>query len=134
MEYTFDLVLKGIYVHFTFRDVVNLQADRFAMGSPLGPVLAWKFMVGTVYHILSMLNSFHPNTQFTYETEYSFKLAFVHVMLCRDEENVVTTAYRKVTNADVYLNWNLFASHSWKWRTLKILTQRAYMICSTTEL
>ena len=71
-------------------------------------------MVGTVYHILSMLNSFHPNTQFTYETEYSFKLAFVHVMLCRDGENVVTTAYRKVTNADLYLNCNLFASHSWK--------------------
>ena len=134
MEYTIDLVLKGIYVHFTFRDVVYLQADRFAMGSPLGLVLAWKFMVGTVYHILSMLNSFHPNTQFTYETEYSFKLAFVHVMLCRDGENVVTTAYRKVTNADVYLNCNLFASHSWKWRTLKTLTQRAYMICSTTEL
>ena len=55
-------------------------------------------------------------------------------MLCRDGENIVTTVYRKVTNADVYLNWNSFASHSWKRETLKALTQRAYMICSTTEL
>ena len=55
-------------------------------------------------------------------------------MLCRDVENIVTTAYRKVTNADVYLNWNSFASYSWLRGTLKTLTQRAYMICSTTEL
>ena len=54
-------------------------------------------------------------------------------MLCRDGENIVTTVYRKVTNADVYLNWNLFCPHSWKRGTLKTLTQRAYMICSTTE-
>ena len=79
-------------------------------------------MVGTVYHILSMLNSFHPNTQFTYETEYNLKLAFLDVMLS------------KVTNADVCLNWNLFAPHSWRRGTLKTLTQRAYMICLTTEL
>ena len=69
---------------------------------------------GTVDHILSMLNNFHPNTQFTYETKYSFKLAFLDVMLCRHGENIVTTAYRKLTNTDVYPNWNLFASHSWK--------------------
>ena len=134
------------------------------MGSPLGPVLAGMFMVnlerslvplltaersfwkrylddtitfvktGTVDHILSVLNNFHPNIQFTYETEYNFKLGFLDVMLCRDGENIVTTVYRKVTNADVYLNWNSFAPHSWKRGTLKTLTQRAYMICSTTEL
>ena len=42
-------------------------------------------------------------------------------MLCRDGENIVTTAYRKVTNAYVYLNWNSFAPHSWKRWTLKTL-------------
>ena len=55
-------------------------------------------------------------------------------MLCRDVENIVATAYRKVTNADVYLNWNSFASYSWLREILKTPTQRAYMICSTTEL
>ena len=73
------------------------------MGSPMRPVLAGMFMVnlerslvplltaehsfwkrylddtitfvkaGTVDHILSMLNNFHPNIQFTYETKYNFK-------------------------------------------------------------
>ena len=53
-----------------------------------------------------MLINFHPNIQFTYETEYNFKLAFLDNMLCRDGENIFTTVYRKVANADVYLNWN----------------------------
>ena len=73
------------------------------MGSPLGPVLAGMFMFNlerplvplltaersfwkrylddtitfvktrTVGHILSVLNNFHPNIQFTYETKYNFK-------------------------------------------------------------
>ena len=76
---------------FRFRDVVYLQRDGVAMGSPLGPLLAGIFMVdlerslvplltaelsfwkryvddiitfakiGRVNHVLSMLNNFHPN-------------------------------------------------------------------------
>ena len=41
---------------------------------------------GTVDHIFSMLNNFHPNIQFTYETEYNFKLAFLDVMLLEMEK------------------------------------------------
>ena len=41
---------------------------------------------------------------------------------------------QKVTNTDVYLNWNSFAPGSWKQGTLKTLTQCTYMICSITEL
>ena len=90
--------------------------------------------IGTVHHILSTLNNVHPNIQFPYETEYNFKLVLLDILPCRDEENIVTTVYQKPTNADVYLNWNLFAPYSSKRGTLKTLTQRAYMICSTIEL
>ena len=69
LKYTIDLVLKRIFdnheistsvtrnemrkilllctknVHFTFRDVVYLQTDGGAIGSPLGLVLAGTFMV-----------------------------------------------------------------------------------------
>ena len=45
--------------------------------------------IGAVDHVLSMLNTFHPNIQFTYETEHNVKLAFLVVMLCRDGENIV---------------------------------------------
>ena len=119
------LLLCTKNVHFTSGDLVYLQTDGVAMGSPLGPVLAGILMVdlersvvplvtaelsfwrryvddtitfvkiGTVDHILSMLNNFDPNIQFTYETEYNFKLAFLDVMLYRDGENAVTTVYRK---------------------------------------
>ena len=119
------LLLCTKNVHFTSGDLVYLQTDGVAMGSPLGPVLAgilmvdlerslvplvtaelsfWKryvddtitfVKIGTVDHILSMLNNFDPNIQFTYETEHNFKLAFLDVMLYRDGENAVTTVYRK---------------------------------------
>ena len=82
-------------VHFIFDNQVHQQNDRVVMGSPLGPVLAgilmveletriaptlgnmvlnWKkFVDGTIGYvkngsidiILSKLNSFHPNLQFT---------------------------------------------------------------------
>ena len=100
------LLLCTKTVHLTFRGVIYLQTDGVAMGSPLEPVLAGIFMVDlerslvplltaelsfwkryvddtitfvkieTVDHILSMLNNFHPNIRFTYETECNFKLAF----------------------------------------------------------
>ena len=58
-----------------------------------------------------MLNDSHPNIQFRYGTEYSFKLAFLDVMVWRDGANIVTTICRIVINADVY--FNSFAPHSW---------------------
>ena len=35
------LVLGTKSVHFTFRDVVYLQTDRVAIGSPLGASIDW---------------------------------------------------------------------------------------------
>ena len=55
-------------------------------------------------------------------------------MLCRNGESIVTAVYQRVTNTDAYLNWNSFAPHRLKRGTLKTLTQRAYIICSTTKL
>ena len=78
---------------------------------------------------LKGLNNFHHNIQFTYETEYNFKLAFLDVMRCKERENIVVTVCQKVTNLDVNLNWNSSAPHGWKRRgTLRALIQRAYMI------
>ena len=158
------LLLCTKNVHFTFRDVAYLQTNGIGMGSPLGHVLAGIFMgdlkrylvplltaelsfwnryvdgaitvvkIGRVDHILSMLNNFHPHIRFPYETQCNFKLTFLDVMLCKDGENIVTEVYRKVTNADMYLNWNSFSSHSWKRGTLKTLAQRAYVMCSTRKL
>ena len=112
-------------VHFTFRDVIYLQTDRVAMGSPLKLVLVgisivnlerslvglltaeprfWKryvddtitfVKIGTVDHILSMLNNFHLISSSYMRQNKKNKLAFLDVMLCRDGKDIVTTVYRK---------------------------------------
>ena len=150
--------------HFTCRDTAYLQIDGMSMCSPLGPTLVKMFIVhlerslvpllaaelsiwkqyvddtitfinfGTVDQTFFMLNNFYCNIQLTFETENDLKLAFLIVMICWDGENIAATVYQKVTNVDVYLNWHSLALDSWSWRTLKLLTLRAYIICSTTEL
>ena len=143
---------------------IYLQIDGLAMGSPLAPVLAGIFMVElerslvpklsnyikfwkrfvddtfifanseAVDHILTVLNSFDPNIQFTYETEENSELPFLDVMLCRKDNKLVCSVYRKSTNNDIYMNWHPFAPKTWKTRTLKILIKRAILISSTEQL
>ena len=100
-------------VHYTFDNQVYQQNNEVAMESPLGPVLAGIFMVelekriiptlgnmvlnkkrfveDTIGYfkngridILSKLNSFHPNIQFTYEIQKENKLPFLVVLLIRN--------------------------------------------------
>ena len=121
-------------VQFAFNGDIYLQTHRVLMDSPLGPVLAGIFMVclewslvpvlkdqlsfwkwyvhNTITFIkiwsaeyaLLILNSFHPNIEFTYETEVNSKLTFLDILLLREGQNILTTVYRKVTNSDVYLD------------------------------
>ena len=87
--------------------------------------------IGSIKHILSLLNSFDENIQFTFESENKGTLPFLDVLLCRNGRELITTVYRKKTNNDIYLNWNAFAPVSWKRGTLRTLVQRAYLVCST---
>ena len=89
---------------------------------------------GSAEYVLSILNSFHPNIEFTYETKVNSKLAFLDVLLHREGQNIITAIYRKVANSDVYLNWNSLCPQSWKRGTLKSLAQRAHLIFSTEDL
>ena len=40
---------------------------------------------------------------------------------CVERKKIYRTVYRKATNNDVYLNWNVFVPISWKRGTLKNL-------------
>ena len=152
------LILCAKNVHFTFDNVIKVQNDGMAMGSPLRPVLSDIFMIeletslspelidyiqfwkryvddticfikaGSVNYILSVLNSFDMNIKFTYELEHDGKLPFIDVLLCRSGKKIYTTVYRKAINNDVYLNWSVFAPISLKRGTLKTLIERAYLI------
>ena len=81
-----------------------------------------------------MSKSFHKNIQVTYEVESNAKLTFLDLLLMRNHNDITTTVYRKDSNSDVYLHWDSFTPITWKRGTLKILVERAYLICSTPSL
>ena len=45
-----------------------------------------------------------------------------------------TSAYRKPTSTDIYINWNAHAPTEWKIGTLRNLIKRAKLICSDESL
>ena len=63
----------------------------------------------SIENILSKLNGYNDNIEFTYEIENDGKLPFLDVLLISKDYKVETTVYRKSTNNDIYLHWNLFS-------------------------
>ena len=134
------LLLSTKNVHFSYNGDIYTQADGVAVGSPLGPVHAGIYMVElertilptfrehigpwkryvddtisytkeeSIEHVLSKLNGYHNNIEFTYEIENDGKLK----MVIRKDHEVETTVYRKSTNNDIYLHWQSFSPTTWK--------------------
>ena len=55
------------------------------------------------------------------------------MQLIRTGDNIETCVFRKLTNTDIYIHWNSFASFQWKFSTLKTLVYRAYIVCSDNQ-
>ena len=128
------LLLCTKKVHFTCNGKRHMLVDGVAMGSLLGPVLADIFMIelekailpelaecikhwkryvddtisldklGTINYIITKLNSFDSNIQFTFEEEDKGTLPFLDVLIQRKGNSVVITIFQKPTNNDIYLN------------------------------
>ena len=126
-------------VHFSFDNNIYIQNDGVVLGSPLGPVLVNIFMVELecsviscladklnnwrIYvddticyikadssdYVLSKLNNFDKNIQFTVEVEKGRRISFLDVLMIRDKNNIKTTVHRKSTTNDIYLNWISYA-------------------------
>ena len=120
------LLLCTKNVHFSYNGDIYTQADGVAMGSPLGPVLAGIFMVElertilptlkehmspwkryvddtisyikeeSIEHVLSKLNGYHENIEFTYEIEKDGKLLVIDILVIRKDYEVEKTVYSKV--------------------------------------
>ena len=90
--------------------------------------------IRTTEFIISVLHSFDKNIQFTFEEENDETIPFLDILISRKRNNITTTLYRKSTCNDIYLNWNAFASATWKRGTLKTLVERAYVIFATDQL
>ena len=81
-----------------------------------------------------ILNTFHKNTQFTYELEIKKKISFLDVPLIRENSTLETTIYRKSTKNGIYLDLSSFALKNCKRSTLRSALTRTYQICLTKEL
>ena len=149
------LILCTKNVHFTFESRTYVQTDCAAIGSPLGAVLVDIFMIelensllpnmnkyitfwtryvddkicfvkiGTTEFIISLLNSFDENIQFTFEEENDETIPFLDILIGRKRNDITATVYRTSTCNDVYLNWNAFAPATWKRGDLETLVERA---------
>ena len=178
MKYLLILCTKN--AHFSLDGQIYIQCDGVAMGSPLGPVLVGIFMVelertlipqlrehmmswkrfvddtitsiksASIPYVINVLNSFHSNTEFTYEEEKDGQIPFLDVLLVRKNDTFKTTVYRKPKNNGIYLHWNSFAPNTWNsfapnmwnsfvpntWKrgTLRSIITRAYDVCSNDEI
>ena len=84
---------------------------------------------------MKKLNTYHEQIQFTYELEKYQRISFIDVSIRRlTNGKLETTAFRKETNTDVYMNWNSHAPMQWKIGTLKNLVKRSIIICSDQHL
>ena len=76
---------------------------------------------------------FIKNLEFTYEMEQNGKIAFLVVLIIRNNNTLKTTVYRKKTYKGVYLYWKFFALATWKPSTLRSIIKRTDRICSTQK-
>ena len=150
-------------MHFSYNGDIYTQANGVAMGSRLGPMLAGIFIVKlertilptlrehmisweryvddtisyikeeSIEHVLSKLNGYHDNIEFTYEIENDGKFPFLDVLVIRKYYEVETTVYRKSTNNDIYLHWQSFSPTTWKRGTLQTLVSSDFKVCSNGQ-
>ena len=80
-----------------------------------------------------ILNSLHPNLNFTIETTEG-SLPFLDVEIKLIDDHVETCIYRKSTHTGVLLNYEAIAPLKWKRGLVLCLLHRAYNTCSNSVL
>ena len=151
-------------VQFSFDNIMYEQIDGAAMGSPLGPILAnifvgyhesllmervcnpfvYKRYVDDTFAIfetkehaelfLDELSRMHPSLSFTCEGEENNRLAFLDVLVEKNNNSFTTSVFRKKTFTGDYISWGSFNPISRKINLISCLTSRANKICSPSKL
>ena len=84
-------------------------------------------------HFLDILNSLHPNLNFTVEVA-SNSMPFLDVCIRIENDMFQTSVYRKSTHTNVFLNYHAVAPSAWKKGLVFCLLHRAKLICSSVSL
>ena len=151
-------------MNLALNNITYGQIDGVAMGSPLDPALAKRF-VGyyesklfneiskptgycryvddnfSLFHketefqiFLNCLNSLYPSLKFTNEIETNNSLPFLDVLFIKSNNKFINSVYRKPTFTGQYINWNSFGPKQRKTNLIDTLTHRALKICSKSSL
>ena len=151
-------------IEFCFDGQMYSQVDGVVMGSPLGPTLANIIMghleaeffnkndfplmycryvddCFLLFHnkndcdrMFRDFNCLHPSIQFTMEAEDNNKLAFLDVLIQRNNNEFLTSIYRKTTFTGEYINFHSYCSRRRKTNLIRTLVDRAMKICSSELL
>ena len=66
--------------------------------------------LGSIEYVLPVQNSFHDNTNFTYEQENNNRLPLLDVLFIRGYEKINTTVFWEDVHNNLYFHWDFFSS------------------------
>ena len=85
--------------------------------------------------ILEVFNSAHPSINFTYEAEQDGTIAFLDVLLTRQEDgSIQRSVFRKTTWTGQYIHFQSFVPMKIKRNLIRCLYERACKICTPESL
>jgi hypothetical protein len=150
--------------YFQYRDQYYYQKSGTAMGSPISAIVAelflqmlemkcidsmscilfWRRYVDDCFaiararkiqEILTKINNFHPDIEFTLEVEEDGKISFLDIMLYEKEDRSIGHyVYRKPTQTNTYLNYNSFHPNAHKISVIDTLLSRAIKLCDNEHI
>ena len=77
------------------------------------------------------LNAIHANIKFTKELEHENQLAYLDVLLTRNNDFSETTVYCKKTNTGLYIKWSSLGPVKFKCNLVTCVLERVYRICNS---
>jgi sugar-specific transcriptional regulator TrmB len=87
-----------------------------------------------IHEFHSRINKWHKNLKLTLVFESNNSIAFLDVLVTREDNQLVTSLYRKPTHTDLYMLWDSSQNRRYKLGLIKTLVIRIYRICSTKKI
>ena len=94
----------------------------------------WPHNSSSLQDFLSHINSLHDRIEFTMEMEVNNSIAFLDVLISKNNNRLTTTVYRKPTHTDRYLNYRSNHHPLLKSGIINCLKERAINVCSEDTL
>ena len=133
----------GSPVSAVMANLVMEDLEKRALSTSLSQPCFWKRYVddvcssvksNLVLTLQNHLNNIEPSIQFTVERETEWKISFLYVTVCRQDDGQLSTkVYRKPTHTERYLSFDSHHPVVHKRAVTKSLTDRAKTIPSSVD-